>query len=197
MKKALSLLAALIISAASYAADTKPIEDVFNRYWAAFSKKDLAKAATDVMPADLEELRKEVLPVFLASQTPKDKEAQEIVGLFFGKTVGKAREAMTGVDVYTGLNRILMAGNPQMFDLLKDAAISIIFVRNVVPDEAEVHFQVTIRAESDIEEEALGKKDGRWWIRIKGNAKDTAEQFKILLAGRPAAAQPAPMLPKK
>jgi hypothetical protein len=180
MKKALLFLAALAISAVSFGADTKPIEDVFQRYWTAFSKKDIAKAAADVLPSDLEDTKTALLPIFLAAQNHKEKEVQEMVSLFFGRAVGKARESMSPVDVYAGINRIVMAGNPPFFDALKDASISIIFVRTPTPDEAEVHFQVTLRGESDTDADRLTKKNGRWWVRVKEDPKEAAAQFKAL-----------------
>ncbi len=185
MKKAPLLFLALAISAVAYAAnDTKPIEETFQRYWNAYAKKDLAKAAAEVLPSDLEAMKDAVLPVFVAAQANKDKEVQEILGAFFGRTVGKSRETMTPVDVFAGLNRIVMGGDPQMFDQLKDAALSIIFVRTPSTDEAEVHFQVTIRGESDTDSEPLVKKNGRWWIRLKDDPKDTAAHFKAMFAGK-------------
>ena len=137
----------------------------------------------------MENLKKEVLPVFLANQSPKEKEAQEIVSLFFERRVGTARQTMSPADVYGGLNRIVMAGNAQMFDVLKDATISVIFVRTPAPDEAEIHFQVTLKGESDTDAETLSKKDGRWWIRLKDDPKETAVQFKQILTGAPPPAK--------
>lgn len=185
MNRAFLLLTALILPLATFAADTKPIEEVFERYWRASAKKESAKAATEVLPADLDELKKAILPVFLAHQAPKEKGGQEVSSLFFAKTVGKAREAMSPTEVFAGFQRIVAATNPEMFDLLKDAKLSIVFVRTPTPDEAEVHFQITIRGESEMEDEALVRKNGRWWIRLKDDPKDLAQQFKQLLSGAP------------
>jgi hypothetical protein len=182
MKKAFLLLLTLTLAAASYAADTKPIEDVFQRYWAVYSKKDFIKAAAEVMPSDLEGMRKEVLPVFLANQNAKSKDGQIIVGAFFDKTVGKAREAMSGADVLAGLNRIVAAGSPEMFEAFKEAKMDIVFVRTMTPDTAEVHFQVSVRGGADMDAETMAKKDGRWWIRVKDDPKATADNFKEMLA---------------
>jgi hypothetical protein len=68
-----------------------------------------------------------------------------------------------------------------MFEAFKESALSIIFVRAVSADAAEVHFQVTVRGASDTDMETLGKKDGRWWIRLKDDPKETAANFKELL----------------
>ncbi|MBI5770525.1 MAG: hypothetical protein HZA93_22300 [Verrucomicrobia bacterium] len=189
MKRAFLLLTAFILPLAACAADTKPIEEVFERYWRTSAKKESAKAAADVLPADLEELKKAILPVFLANQAPKEKARQEVSALFFAKTVGKARESMSPVEVFAGFQRIVAATNPEMFDLLKDAKLSIVFVRTPSADEAEVHFQITIRGESEMEDEALVRKNGRWWIRLKDDPKDLAQQFKQLLAGAPPLAK--------
>ena len=40
MKKLTLLTLALSVSTLAFAADTKPIEEVFQRYWSAYSKKD-------------------------------------------------------------------------------------------------------------------------------------------------------------
>src|SRR5688572_19731309 len=72
MKKLILLTLALIINTASFAADTKPIEEVFQRYWSAYAKKDFVKAAADVLPSDLEDAKTALLPVFLQAQTSKE-----------------------------------------------------------------------------------------------------------------------------
>src|SRR4051812_529026 len=102
MKTALLGLLALISSAPLFGANTKPIEDTFQRYWTAYARKVSAKGAAEVLPADLDSMKSEVLPVFLGAQTNQKKDVQEMLGLFFGRTVGKARETMSPADVYAG-----------------------------------------------------------------------------------------------
>jgi hypothetical protein len=182
MKKLIVLTLSLIFCAASAAGDTKPIEDVFQRYWSAYAKKDFARAAADVLPADLENAKAALLPVFLEAQGRSEKEVQEMVTTFFGRTVGKSREALAPAEVFAGLNRLVTAGNPEFFELLKNASLSIIFVRIPDQDNAEVHFQVTVRGQSDTDSESLTKKDGRWWLRINEDPREIAAHFKEMLA---------------
>jgi hypothetical protein len=182
MKKLIVLTLVLALNAISFAADTKPIEDVFQRYWSAYAKKDFARAAADVLPSDLEAAKKALLPVFLEAQARTDKDVQEMVTAFFGRTVGKARESLPPQEVFAGLNRLITAGNPEFFEVLKNASLSIIFVRRPDDDNAEVHFQVTVRGESDTDSESLTKKDGRWWVRINEDPRDVAAHFKAMLA---------------
>jgi hypothetical protein len=182
MKKLIVLALSVILCAASSAADTKPIEDVFQRYWSAYAKKDFVRAAADVLPADLEAAKTALLPVFLEAQTRSEKEVQEMVTAFFGRTVGKSRESLTPADVFAGLNRLVTAGNPEFFELLKTASLSIIFVRTPDDANAEVHFQVTVRGQSDTDSESLTKKDGRWWLRINEDPREIAAHFKEMLA---------------
>ena len=189
MKKTLFLLTALLLPLAAFAADTTPIEDVFQRYWRASVKKEIAKATAEVLPADLDDLKAAILPVFLANQAPKDKTAQEFSSTFFNKIVGTARTNMSSAEVFAGFQRLVIATNPQMSDILKDATLSIIFVRTPSADEAEVHYQVTIRGESEIDADRLVKKNGRWWVRLKDDPKELAAQFTQMLAGPP----PAPL----
>jgi hypothetical protein len=182
MKKLIVLTLSLMLCATSFAADTKPIEDVFQRYWGAYAKKDFSRAATDVLPADLDGAKAALLPVFLEAQARTEKHIQEMVAAFFGRTVGKARESVTPQEVFAGLNRLITAGNPEFFELLKNASLSIIFVRTPDPENAEVHFQVTVRGQSDTDSEALTKMDGRWWLRINEDPKQIAAHFKELMA---------------
>jgi len=182
MKKLLGLTLALTLCAVNVAADTKPIEEVFQRYWSAYSQKDFGRAAADVLPSDLEEAKAALLPVFLEAQSHQEKEVQEMVAAFFGRTVGKSRESLPPREVFAGINRLITAGNPEFFELLKNAALTIIFVRTPDPENAEVHFQITLRGESDTDAEALTKKDARWWVRINEDPHVVAAHFKEMMA---------------
>lgn len=179
MKKALLFLT-LALAPLAFAADNKPVEDVFNRYWSAYSKKDFAAAAADVLPADLENAKTILLPVFLGAQAHKHKEVQEVVNAFFGKAVGKARESLSPIEVFAGLNRIISGNNPEMFEAFKQATTSIVFVRRPSDDEAEVHFQVSVRGAAEMDAEALTKRNGRWWVRLNEEPKEVAAQFKAM-----------------
>lgn len=182
MKKLILLTLALSVSTLAFAADTKPIEEVFQRYWSAYSKKDFVKAAADVLPSDLDDVKKALLPVFLEGQASRDKEVQEMVAAFFGRTVGKARETMTAQEVFAGMNRLVSAASPDLFDALKQASVSVIFVRKPDDDSAEIHFQITTRGESDTDVEALKRKDGRWWMRVNEQPQEIAAHFKTVMA---------------
>jgi hypothetical protein len=188
MKKLILLLASaltLVSASAAPAAATKAVEEVFLRYWDAYSKKDFGKAAAEVLPSDLEATKAEVLPVFLAGQSAKNREAQEVLGSFFAKTVGSARAAISATEVFAGLNRVVAAANPEMFEAFKSSTVAVIFVRTVDADTAEVHFQVTVRGASETDAETFVKKNGRWWLKVKDDPKEAAASFKALFA-RPA-----------
>lgn len=182
MKKLLILLTTLAFGAVAMAADNAPIEAQFLKYWDAYAKKDFVKAASEILPSDLDDAKTEILPVFLAAQAHPKKQVQEIVNLFFGKAVGKAREAMSPTDVFAGLNRVITANNPDFFEMLKEARTTIVFVRAPDNDNAEVHFQVTVRGASDMDAERLTKKNGRWWMRSSEDPKNVAAQFKAIFA---------------
>lgn len=181
MKKAFLFLA-LALTSFSLAADNRPIEETFNRYWSLYSKKDFTAAAADVLPADLENAKSVLLPLFLGAQTHANKDVQQVVGAFFGRTVGKAREAMPATEVFAGLNRIISVNNPDMFEAFKLATTSIVFVRRPADDDAEVHFQVSVRGAADMDAERLTLKNGRWWIRLNEDPQEIAAQFKALFA---------------
>jgi len=182
MKKTLLLLLSLTFSALAFAADTTPIEKAFQSYWDAYSKRDFAKAAAEVLPSDLEAAKTELLPVFLGAQTHANKEVQQVVTAFFGKAVGKSRESLSPAEVFAGLNRVITANNPDFFEALKQAQTTVVFVRTPDADNAEVHFQVMLRGASDMDVEALTKKSGRWWVRINEDPKQIAASFKEMIA---------------
>lgn len=182
MKKLLILLTTLAFGAVAMAADNAPIEAQFLKYWDAYAKKDFVKAGAEILPSDLDELKAEILPVFISAQSHPKKQAQDIVNLFFGKAVGKARESMSPSDVFAGFCRVITANNPDFFELLKEAKTTIVFVRTPDNDNAEVHFQITFRGESDMDAERLIKKNGRWWMRITEEPKQVAVQFKQAFA---------------
>lgn len=182
MKHLLRLFIGLSVVAAAYSSENKPIEETFERYWTAYVRKDFVKVAADILPSDLEEAKAALLPVFVAAQTHKEKEALAVVTAFFGRTVGKARESLTPLEVYSGLHRVTMAATPDFFEVLKEAKVTVVFVRMADADSAEIHYQITIRGESQIETDRLIRKDGRWWIRVKEDPRDTAAQFKQMFA---------------
>jgi hypothetical protein len=185
MIKALAFLVTLTFTAAGLAAAANPAEEVFQRYWGAYSKKDFARAATDILPSDLDDTKAALLPVLLGAQASKEKEIQDMVTAFFGRTVGKSRESFSPQDVYAGLQRLVTAGNPQFFEMLKDAKVAIIFVRSLDADNSEIHYQVTIGSESDTDVEALTRKNGRWWVRINEDPKQVAAQIKAVIEKKP------------
>lgn len=186
MIKAFAFLVALSFTAAGFAAAANPVEDTFQRYWSAYSKKDFTKAAAEVLPSDLDDTKAALLPVMLGAQANTAKEVQELVNTFFGRTVGKARESISSIEAYAGLQRLVTGSNPQFFEMLKDAKVTIIFVRSVDTDNAEVHYQVTIGSESDTDAESLTRKNGRWWVRVNEDPKAVAAQVKEIVERKPA-----------
>lgn len=178
MRKTLLFLIAFTLCAVARAADTKPAEEVFLRYWAAFAKGDYVRAAAEVLPSDLEEAKTALLPVFIAAQAKPAADLQEMTKLFFGRTVGKARETMSAVDVYVGLMRLVAATDPAFTEAVKDAKVEIIIAREPGPDLVEVHYQMIIRGDSDTDSETLARKNGRWWLKLNAEAKEIAEQLK-------------------
>lgn len=182
MKRLLLLLATLTFISGAFASANQPVEDAFQRYWSAYVRKDFAKAATEILPADLDALKAELLPVFLGAQNHKQKEAQQMVTTFFGRAVGKARESLSAAEVFAGLQRVVVASNPDFFEVLKEAKTSIVFVRRPDADNAEVHFQVTLRGESDMDTESLTNRSGRWWVKLQDAPRETAAEFKAIFA---------------
>jgi hypothetical protein len=89
---------------------------------------------------------------------------------------------MSPVEVFAGLNRIISGNNPDMFEAFKAATTSIVFVRRPNDDDAEVHFQVSVKGAADMDAERLTRKSGRWYIRLNEDPNEIAAQFKALFA---------------
>lgn len=183
MKKLLLPLVLLASAALCRAADTKPVEEVFVRYWKAFAKGDYVQAAADILPSDLEEAKAALLPVLVAAQTKQDPEVQEMVKIFFGRTVGKARETMSPADVFAGLSRLIAAQDPELAEAMKEAKVEVIISRLPEPDVAEVHYQIILKnGGSDTDADFLARKNGRWWMRATAEAKEIAAQLKARIS---------------
>ena len=178
MKNFLRFFIGFSVAAVAFAAEPKPIEETFEGYWSAYVRKDFPRVTADILPSDLEDTKAALLPVFLAAQTSKEKDALTVVTAFFGRTVGKARESLSPQEVFAALHRVTIAANPDFFEVLKEAKIAVVFVRTPDADNAEIHYQISIRGETQIEVDRLVKKDGRWWMRVKEDPRETAAQFK-------------------
>lgn len=182
MKKVLFSCLLLASAMLCRAADTKPVEEVFSRYWNALAKGDYARAAAEILPSDLEEAKAALLPVFVAAQTKQDAELQEMVKVFFGRTVGKARETLPAAEVFAGLGRLMAAQDPELAEAMKQAKMEIIIAR-IAGEEAEVHYHLTLPGgANNVDVDALVRKNGRWWMRSLDEAKAIAEQIKARLA---------------
>jgi hypothetical protein len=80
---------------------------------------------------------------------------------------------------------VMTAGNPQLFDILKEASTTVVFVRTPDADNAEVHFQISVRGQGDMDVEPLTRKTGRWWVKLKEDPKELAAQIKAMAEKKP------------
>ena len=106
MKQALALILALAFTSVSFAANTQPIEETFQRYWSSFVKKDFAKVTGEILPSDLEDLKKAVLPIFVGDTV-------EAGGIALDRSEGTYRvwvRKLEGGNAVEGIARIPVDG---------------------------------------------------------------------------------------
>src|SRR5688500_18424064 len=106
-----SFLVVLLCSSAP-ASDEESIREVFSAYWKSMRASDFSAAGERILPDDLIESKKALLPVFLSVANLSAKDAQEVTAAFFGKVPAERRSAMTPLEVFASLLKLIFASSP-------------------------------------------------------------------------------------
>lgn len=178
---ALVLTASFLLPIVSSAADEADISKVMTDYWAAYAKADYGAAAKLILPEDLALAQKEMPPVFIEAARSSSSEAKEMATAFFGPIPPDQRASLTGIQTYECLNRFIGVAMPGLQETLKASTITVDKVE-IKAAEATAFYKVSIQGETSESTEAFIKKDGKWWLRVKEDSKETARKFRALLA---------------
>lgn len=173
---AAAILAALFVIPSAKGNDKEVMGSLLQDYWNAFTTTDFKKAAAFIHPDDLEGVQRELPPVFIAFSNSDLQEAKEIAAAFFGPHPNEKWSSLTPVEAYECLNRLILVGTPQMFEKIKGSTIVADRIEENGED-ATLHYQIHLQSETMEAKERFSKKDGKWWIRVREDPKDTAKKF--------------------
>ena len=120
-----------------------------------------------------------MLPVFLAVQGNEDEEIRSVVEAFFGELEGVDREAMSGVDAFKGINRIVQAVMPEMLEQLAGTTIEVEDIEFDVNGGAVMKYAVLEEGEILVREmERFQKEEGKWYLRVSNDPAVVARSFR-------------------
>lgn len=183
-------LVGLITSAVAQQSDEDIIRESITTYWKSFSSKDFSKVAAYILPEDLAGVKKEILPVFIEAARSQNDELKKLAAAFFGQTPESEWTGLAPETTYECLNRFIDANMPQLFEILKTSTITVDRVE-LNEARATIHYQIKMKDQTTNDSESYVKKDGKWWLRVKEDPKDTAKNLREAF-GLGAAKTPAP-----
>ena len=161
------------------ASDEDSIRQVFAAYWKSFGASDFSAAGERILPEDLIEAKKAILPVFLSVAGLPAKDAQQIASAFFEKVPPEKRSALTPLEVFASLSKLVFTATPELSQALSSLKTEIDRVQ-ITASDATVYYRVIMQGVSQSDTEALVKRDGKWWLRLKEDPRETAKKFRIL-----------------
>lgn len=177
----LAVIIGLLATAAAKGTDEELIRSSFSSYWKAFVAQDFDGAGKQILPADLIETKKALLPVFLHASQSTNEEAREMAAAFFGKLPKSERSRLSPEQVYECLNRfIVISSPPRLSEVLKATSISVNRVQ-ITGADATIYYRFQMQGISESDTEAFIKKGGKWWLRLKEDPKETAKKFRRIL----------------
>ena len=160
------------------ASEETDISDRMAGYWAAYSTKQFRGAVEYIYPADLDSAKVELLPVFLAAGESGDPELNAISDAFFLNVPRDSRSGISGKEVFIGLNHVISAVNPQLFDAVRGSTIEVLEVALGSEDSATVTYRIEFQGTPATDIERFAKHNGEWYVRVKENPRDTAAKFR-------------------
>ena len=156
------------------------ISERLKGYWQAYSSTNFARAAEFMHPDDLNEMKRELLPVFLRASNSEDLEVRQLAMYFFSEASQGDYSKMTQSEVFVGLNMLIAGLSPDMFSLLKDSELEV--VNSYMTSDGAVALNVAIKlAEGSVEEVMyFGQKNDEWFMRVSEEPSVTANGFRQL-----------------
>ena len=174
MKIITKLITIFAFISAAYATPENDISSLMKSYWTSYSKSDFQTAAKYIHPNDLESAKKKLIPVFLAAGDSNDPELNSISDAFFLDIPQELRPNISGKQVFVGLSNFVNTANPQLFDAISKSKIEIIEVSIGSAGNATVTYRMMIEGTPTTDIERFTKFNGKWFVRLKENPKDTA-----------------------
>lgn len=174
------LLVGFLTGAVAQPTDEEILRESMATYWKDLTAKDFSKATEWILPEDLEAAKKELLPVFLAAMKSPKEDVRKMASGYFGDTPEDKRADLSPAAAYVCLNQFINSNMPQLFEILKTSTMTVDRVE-VKDDQATVHYQIKVQEDVTVDTESFIKKDGKWWLRVKEDPKDTARKLRLSL----------------
>ncbi|WOX04330.1 hypothetical protein [Microbulbifer pacificus] len=180
MKKAILAVLLFFGVIATASANDALIAERLKEYWAAYSSTDFVKAAEFILPADLNDLKSELLPVFLAANESQDVEVRQMAQYFFADIPPGKYTSMTSSDVFSAMNTLMAGLSPDMFSLLQGAELEVVSTSKNA--DGSVAVNVAIKVAGDFAEDVmyLRQENGEWFMRVNEKPSVTANGFRQL-----------------
>jgi len=178
MRSLVFLVGLVILQSFASAADEDDVSKRMQDYWSAYSRAEFSMAASFVIPSDLNEMKAELLPVFLTLSKSTDPELQPIAAIFFSGIPVESYLEMSPLQVFIGLNRFIFTANPQLVSAVGQSTIEVTDVSWSTSGEATVSYRMIIQNTPVSDFERFKKHKGQWYMRLKEAPSDTAYKFR-------------------
>lgn len=180
MKATVLAIVFFFLHSAAFAADDETIAQRMQDYWGAYTRAEFSEAAGYVLPADLREMKAQLLPVFLSINESTDPNLRSFAGQFFAGMPAAAYADMSPLQVFVALNRFVFNLNPDLMSAIRQSSIEISEVSRSDADNAAVIYRVVILDTPATDFERFRRHRGQWYLRLKEPPRDTAQKFRKL-----------------
>ena len=178
MKRFLFVVGCVIMHACAFAAGNHDVSQRMQDYWSSYSNGDFGKAASFILPSDLDDMKTELLPIFVAVGQSTERELQTVARLFFAEVPTGDNSQMSPKQVFVGFNKFIYAANPELFSALQQSAIEVVDVAWSSDSEVVVSYRITIQDTPVSDVERFQKRGEKWYLRLKEPPRDTAIKFR-------------------
>lgn len=196
MRALVPAIVTCLLSAASARADERiddraddraAIESVLLAYWQGFGAQDFEAAARTIHPGDLEELRVQVLPVFLAGLKAPKSDRRALAQAFFAGVPEADRERLSGADTFVQFSKLVARLKPDVVNALAGKTPEVVEVSIANDGSASATYRFVILDSPSTDTDRFSRVNGRWYLRLKEAPRDTAQKFRTLFAPGPDA----------
>ena len=181
MKKIIIAVLTLLSMIASASANEAVITERFSGYWDAYASADFSKAADFMLPADLDAIKAEILPVFLAASKSGDQDVVDIAEYFFSNVPSEHRASLTPVQVFSRMNSLVFAMSPELPALLGMSSLEVLNIQSKAKNLVELNYALNVDEGSMRDKARLMQFNDQWYVCLNDDAGTTAAGFRELL----------------
>lgn len=164
------------------ASDEQAVTDRFEAYWAVFSKMDFIAAADYMDPVEIRLTQSLMQPLFLEAANSGNAEIQDIVSWYFTGVADDRRAKLSPAEVFSGINQIIVNSQPEVFELLAIADMTIKSVHFRDEDSAILVYELSLLDAREEDTQYFSRHDGEWYLRFRDKPERVAEQFRVVFS---------------